>query len=458
MVVSGTRNACAISATVSPPRRRSVSAIRASGASAGWQQVNSSRNRSSSTAPVCSWGVSSWYMKAAWCFASRCFSRRIQSIARLPAVVVSQPPGLGGTPASGHFSNAATSASPAASAAMSMSPKRRTSEAIRRPYSSRKTRSTAAVPPCIDQSSFGAGSGEAVERTDLDLAPARLGPLGRELERHVEVGGVDDPETPDDLLGLQVGAVGHHRRLTLAVDDGRGRCRLKPTGEDPVAIDVKHVIEGAGRGERLLHLLLGAVVAVLVHLGVAVHRQQVVRHPSSPLFRAVPMTAFSSHHERHSADTTTFHRRSFDRVPQRPTARSTLCSRSTGSQKHPALVCRYSRDYVQRVADGTGCAGVTARAHARPLAVLRHRAPTRRTLLLATCRIRTRPFVEGVRAGRTRAPPRKRSSPMPHRSPPQSNARFCTSGSAAVVLVAHGGDDDERASSRNGMSVIFVYP
>ena len=48
IVVSGTRNACAISGTVSPPRSRSVSAIRASGASAGWQQVNRSRSRSSS--------------------------------------------------------------------------------------------------------------------------------------------------------------------------------------------------------------------------------------------------------------------------------------------------------------------------------------------------------------------------------------------------------------------------
>src|SRR5205085_963729 len=44
-----------------------------------------------------------------------------------------------------------------------------------------------------------AGSGQAAERTDLDLAPARLGPLGRELERHVEVGRVDDPETSNDL-------------------------------------------------------------------------------------------------------------------------------------------------------------------------------------------------------------------------------------------------------------------
>src|SRR5665648_72758 len=167
-----------------------------------------------------------------------------------------------------------------------------------------------------------AGSGEAVERTDLDLAPARLGPLGRELERHVEVGRVDDPETPDDLLGLEVGAVGHHRRLTHAVDDGRRRCRLKPTGEDPVAIGVKLLIEGAGRGERLLHLLLGAVTAELVPFGGAVHGQQVVRHPSSPQVRAVPMTTFYSHHERHPADTTICHRRPCDGVPQRPTVRA----------------------------------------------------------------------------------------------------------------------------------------
>src|SRR3954471_11923755 len=205
-------------------------------------------------------------MRAAWCLASRWFSRRIRSIARLPAVVVSHPPGLGGTPDSGHLSSAATRASPAASSAMSISPNRRASEAIRRPYSSRKTRSTAAFPPCII-SRGSAGSGEAVERTDLDLAPARLGPLGRELERHVEVGRVDDPEAPDDLLGLEVGAIGHHRCLAPAVDDCRRRCRLKPTGEDPVAIGVELVVEGAGRGQRLLHPLLRAVVSELVRLG-----------------------------------------------------------------------------------------------------------------------------------------------------------------------------------------------
>src|SRR4051794_5305288 len=160
-------------------------------------------------------------MRAAWCLASRCFSRRIRSIARLPAVVVSQPPGFGGTPDSGHFSSAATSASPAASSAMSMSPKRRTSEAISRPYSSRKTLSTAAVSRCMPVGSA------ALERTDLDLAAAGLGSLGRELERDVEVRGVDHPEAADDLLGLEVRAVGHHRRLTLTVHHGGRRRRLQ---------------------------------------------------------------------------------------------------------------------------------------------------------------------------------------------------------------------------------------
>lgn len=46
--------------------------------------------------PVRSGGVSLRAVKAAWCFASRSFSRRRRSIARLPAVTVSRPPGLGG--------------------------------------------------------------------------------------------------------------------------------------------------------------------------------------------------------------------------------------------------------------------------------------------------------------------------------------------------------------------------
>ena len=48
-VGSGTRNARAISSVVRPPSRRSVSATRASVDSTGWQEVNTSRSRSSPT-------------------------------------------------------------------------------------------------------------------------------------------------------------------------------------------------------------------------------------------------------------------------------------------------------------------------------------------------------------------------------------------------------------------------
>ena len=47
MAGSATRNARAISAVLSPPSVRRVSATRAAGSSAGWQQVKISRSRSS---------------------------------------------------------------------------------------------------------------------------------------------------------------------------------------------------------------------------------------------------------------------------------------------------------------------------------------------------------------------------------------------------------------------------
>ena len=50
IVASGTRNARAISAVVSPPTARSVSAICEAGESAGWQHRNSSVSVSSSSA------------------------------------------------------------------------------------------------------------------------------------------------------------------------------------------------------------------------------------------------------------------------------------------------------------------------------------------------------------------------------------------------------------------------
>ena len=65
-------------------------------------------------------------------------------MARLRAVVMIQPAGLGGSPAVGQRCTAAANASWTASSARSMSPRRRTRTATARPYSARKTRSISA--------------------------------------------------------------------------------------------------------------------------------------------------------------------------------------------------------------------------------------------------------------------------------------------------------------------------
>jgi hypothetical protein len=67
----------------------------------------------------------------------RVASRRSRSIARLRAVVVTHPPGLGGMPVTGHRCAAIRNASATASSATSMSPKMRMSVAVQRPTSRR---------------------------------------------------------------------------------------------------------------------------------------------------------------------------------------------------------------------------------------------------------------------------------------------------------------------------------
>ncbi len=109
IVGSGTRNPRAISAVVSPPTSRRVSATRDSGARAGWQQVNSSRSWSSRTAPTSSTSSSAPARNRATSasFAVPTASRRSLSTARFRAVVMTQPAGDGGTPRSGQVAAAA---------------------------------------------------------------------------------------------------------------------------------------------------------------------------------------------------------------------------------------------------------------------------------------------------------------------------------------------------------------
>src|SRR3954447_12000634 len=181
-------------------------------------------------------------------------------MARLRAVVMIQPAGLGGSPADGHRCNATMNASWTASSAMSMSPKMRTRLAAARPDSSRKTRSTSAV--LVTERS---GLGLVLEGTDLDRASARPGGLGGPVEGRVEVGALDDPEATDVLFGLGEGAVGGQDLVVLHLDDGGGVGRMQAAAEHPDAFLLHRVVEGSGVGERLLHLFLVRVGVLALH-------------------------------------------------------------------------------------------------------------------------------------------------------------------------------------------------
>ena len=138
-VASGSTNAAAICRVVSPATNRSVSATRTSSARAGWQQANTSPSWSSP--PTVTGGAS--LAEAAPVSGNCCGST---AIARFPrswstafrhAVVMSQPPGLGGVPSRAHTRAAAANASAAASSAACRSPSRRASVATTADHSSR---------------------------------------------------------------------------------------------------------------------------------------------------------------------------------------------------------------------------------------------------------------------------------------------------------------------------------
>src|SRR6478672_8466220 len=241
MVASGTRNARAISAVVSPPSSRSVRATWAAGDRAGWQQVNSSRSRSSRTGPSsvgssgCRWACSS----AAWAWrSSRVASRRSRSIALFRAVVMTHPGGLGGVPVRGQVRRAAANASWTASSAASMLPRTRVRTATARPYSVRKTRPTSSAVTAGGAAGGGWPAGRSVlgtvvEGADLDRQGGGAGRPLRPAKRDVEVGGVDHPESAEVLLALDVGAVGREDLAVADAHDGGAGRVVQAAGEDP---------------------------------------------------------------------------------------------------------------------------------------------------------------------------------------------------------------------------------
>ena len=241
MVASGTRKARAISAVVSPPRSRSVSATWAPTPSAGWQHVKISRSRSSPMGPV-SAGSLLASSRAAWaCRSSRDASRRRRSIARLRAVVMIHPAGLGGSPAEGHRSTATVNVSWTASSATPMSP----DQAPPRP--GRTPRGRHVRSPKRDRSgtALGVTCRGVDERSHLDRNAAQgLGELAAPLERGVEIGRLDDREPADVLLALDVRTVGGEHRPVLHAHDGRRARRMEPTVEDPDAGGLHLLLHG----------------------------------------------------------------------------------------------------------------------------------------------------------------------------------------------------------------------
>src|SRR5438874_342360 len=304
IVGSVTRKERATSLVVRPPSRRSVSATCASVESAGWQQVKMRLRRSSCTGFVSSgWlrsslsGVSTATSPRSSCPRA---SRRRRSIARLRAVVVIQPPGLGGRPSRAQVRRATANASWTASSARSMSAKARIRAAIDRPDSSRKIRPTAASSSreMALMSSSLSGLGYVSEGADLDRLRDCGAGLRRPGEGGVEAVGLDDVEAAQMFLRLGEGAVGGQH---LAVGHAHDRCGLgfvQGAAKEPGALCLHLLLEDADPPHELLHLLLGHRVTGLALD--AVDRQQVLRHGRPPLDGRV-LPASHPHYERASA-------------------------------------------------------------------------------------------------------------------------------------------------------------
>jgi len=106
IVASLTRNARATSAVDRPQISRNVSATCACPDSAGWQQVQTSRSRSSGIASGCSGNASTSSCTSSGSVRRSTASRRTTSRARRRATVVSHAPGFAGMPAAGQTDSA----------------------------------------------------------------------------------------------------------------------------------------------------------------------------------------------------------------------------------------------------------------------------------------------------------------------------------------------------------------
>src|SRR5712692_9433071 len=296
-VASPVRKALATSAVVNPATARNVSATCASCERAGWQHVKISRRRSSASAGSERKSEGSSNTS----FSRYLLSRRRMSIARRRAVVISHAPGLSGIPCSGHVSSAATRLSWTTSSARSKSPRARTSAAVSRPASSRKTAATAAsaaVRACSavlravrDPSGFRLLDLSRVVDHGPHLDRARRPGLGHG-ERLVEILDLDDREASDDLLRLDIRPVGDDGLAILDSHRRRGARPLELFAADqpagPALLFEPFVCPLVGDST----LLGGQPVERILVLG-ATHEHQHVLHSESLPIRAVLVAASS---------------------------------------------------------------------------------------------------------------------------------------------------------------------
>ena len=87
-------------------------------------------------------------------------------------------------------------------------------------------------------------SGRLLEGAHFDWSAARDRRLLRPRQGGVEVGGLDDPEPSDVLLGLQERAVGEEKITPLlGPDHGRARRRVQTASEDPRPLLQQRLVE-----------------------------------------------------------------------------------------------------------------------------------------------------------------------------------------------------------------------
>src|SRR2546429_579550 len=185
-------------------------------------------------------------------------------MARFRAVVVIQPPGLGGRPSPGHLRRATANASWTASSAASMSPKARMRDATDLPYSSRKIRLTTVSPTGNAALPFGGPSAPNIHKGPyFDRPLDRLADLRRPGKRGVEIVGLDDVEASEVFLRFRKRTIGGEHLTVGNPHDGGGIGFVKAAREDQAVRRLHLGLEDADLPEGLFHLVIGHRLADL---------------------------------------------------------------------------------------------------------------------------------------------------------------------------------------------------